>query len=469
MKLYTIPLLMLLSMFGCKHVTTSTSDHIFIGGEIINPKNDYVLLYLSESNVDTLYMNEHNRFSKRIEQVPAGLYTFTHGGEYQTILLEPNDSILFRLNTADFDESLVFTGKGAKKNNYLIKRFLENEIDNKKFIDYCKLAPEEFEVFLNKKRREKLDNLDKFIKKKEPSELFKSIAELSINYNYYANKEIYPFGYYGNNKLIHFKDLPEGFYDFRKDINYNFEALQELFVYNRFLYSHFNNLALEHYYKDKDHHDVFNRNALGYNVAKLEIMDSLITSEVIKNNLLKTTTKDFLFNSESRYESDKMLAAYSEITTNQADKMYMANLVTSLEKLKPGKDFPNITLVNFHDQEIKINTLIKKPTVIFFWSSNFKMHYRNTHYKITNLKEQYPDMEFIAININNDNKMHWKNTLSQSNYPTTNEYRFKFPAKAIQMLGINSVNKVIVVNKEGVIKNSNANMFDDTFDDYLEL
>ena len=29
------------------------------------------------------------------------------------MVIEPNDSIMIRLNTLDFDESLVFTGQGA--------------------------------------------------------------------------------------------------------------------------------------------------------------------------------------------------------------------------------------------------------------------------------------------------------------------------------------------------------------------
>ena len=53
---------------------------------------------------------------------------------------------MFRLNTLDFDESLVFTGEGAKKNNYLINLFLEHEKEEKskgfKNRRFCKCNPE---------------------------------------------------------------------------------------------------------------------------------------------------------------------------------------------------------------------------------------------------------------------------------------------------------------------------------------
>ena len=60
--------------------------------------------------------------SKKFKNLKGGLYTFKHGVEFQYIFLQPNDSLLLRLNTWDFDESLVFSGKGAEKNNLLINK-----------------------------------------------------------------------------------------------------------------------------------------------------------------------------------------------------------------------------------------------------------------------------------------------------------------------------------------------------------
>ena len=111
--------------FGCKTNGSGDGDFAYVGGEIINPKNKNVLLYNTKGKIaDSLTLDTNNRFIHKIENLEPGIYLITHGGEYQTILLEPNDSIMFRLNTYDFDESLVFTGLGAKKNNYLIKTYL---------------------------------------------------------------------------------------------------------------------------------------------------------------------------------------------------------------------------------------------------------------------------------------------------------------------------------------------------------
>ena len=53
-----------------------------------------------------------------------------HLPENQMVLIEAGDSIWSRANMTDFNASLVFSGRGSAKNNYLMDTFLsiENEI-----------------------------------------------------------------------------------------------------------------------------------------------------------------------------------------------------------------------------------------------------------------------------------------------------------------------------------------------------
>ncbi|OUR95054.1 hypothetical protein A9Q87_00490 [Flavobacteriales bacterium 34_180_T64] len=468
MKLHIVILLVSLSLIGCNDKTADAGDYAFIGGEIVNPNNDYIMLYNPKAESDTLHLDQHNRFSFKVKDLTPGIYTFTHGGEYQMLLLEVNDSIMFRLNTVDFDESLVYTGLGAKKNNFLIKTFLDNEIDNKKLTKYCQMEPEDFMKHVDSSMFSRIQELDKFIQHKSPSDLFIKIAKTSINYNYYANKEIYPFGYYGNNKLIHFKDLPEGFYDFRNEVDYNMEDLNEFYVYNRFLFSHFNNLALEKYYSVNGHDTAFDRESLAYNLGKLDLIDSLIVQKKIKNYLLKHTARDFIIHSLDKEEIDSILSSYTSKCTNSEDKSEIVQLVASIEKLQTGYNVPNVAVVNYNGKTTDLHSIISRPTVIYFWSSNFKMNYRNSHSKVKKLKAKYPTIDFIAINVNDDDEMYWKKTLEKFNFPTENEYQFKEPTKAHNSLVVNSVSKVIIVNKNMTIIDANTNMFTSKFEEHLK-
>ena len=121
----------LLIFVGCQ-TSPEEIKPVFVGGDIINPSNNYVVLYDTQNNTDTLYLNDENRFFHHFTNFKPGIHSFVHGGKYQSILLEENDSIMMHINTHDFDESIVYNGIGAKKNNYLINLLLKLEKEDRK-------------------------------------------------------------------------------------------------------------------------------------------------------------------------------------------------------------------------------------------------------------------------------------------------------------------------------------------------
>ena len=453
---------------GCNS-NGNNSDFAYIGGEIINPKNKNIILYNTKGKVaDTFTLDVNNRFLHKIIDLQPGLYSIRHGGEYQMVLLEPNDSIMFRLNTYDFDESLVFTGNGAKKNNYLIKTYLSNEKEAKKLVRYSKMEPEVFNSFVEERRLRRLSKFHEFLVHNKESDFFKSIIEANINYNTYADKEIYPFAYYGNNKLIHIKDLPEEFFSHRESIDYNANHLSNFFSYNRFLSSHIENLATHNYYKHNAHHSKFDRHAIDYNKSKLDLIDSIITDETIKNNLLKYKTIDYISHNHTEADANSLLDYYLTKSTNEEDQIYMKDLVSNLKLLRQGNLLPNLSIVNYNDSEHFLTSIINKPTIIYFWSSNSKMQYRNSHYMVKKLKSKFPQMDFVSINVNDNDDKFWKKIINNYNFPTISEFKFKNAKEARKTLAVNYLNKCIIVDKNGVILHPNANIFSSEFDKILE-
>ncbi|WP_435413526.1 TlpA family protein disulfide reductase [Psychroserpens mesophilus] len=467
MKFYLYTLLTSLLIFSCEKSKSDEGDYAYFGGEIINPSNNYVTLSSSNEERDTIYLDKSNRFLYKVNSLKPGIFTFTHGGEYQTILLEANDSLLIRLNTNDFDESLVYTGSGSKKNNYLIKSFLDDEIENKEFNTIRHLEPEVFVEHMKKLRKQKLAHFEEFLSNKPSSKLFETIVRSSIDYNYYAYHEMFPFAYYGNNKLIHFKDLPDDFYDFRSEVDLNNEDLSKVYAYNRFLFWHFNNIALKQYYIE-GHHEAFDRMALDYNIEKLTLIDSTITNEKIKNYLLKHNIRDFVLNTDDRDATITLINYYLERSTNPDDKTYLKSLVESASKLKPGRLLPDAELIDFNGNTIALSKLIDKPTVVYCWSSIYKMHSRNSHFKIKELKEKFPEVNFIAINFNDNDLHYWKKTVRSLNYPLKNEYKFSNPSQALDQYVITFSHKIFVVDKNMEIVNSNIELFNDELTECLE-
>ena len=135
-KIINYIILSFLILLAASCVDKEANANTFFGGKIINPKTRFVALYSNDKLIDTLYLNNRNKFLGTYENLDEGLYYFQHGNENQYVYLEPKDSLILRLNTWDFDESLVFAGKGAERNNILIDIFLETENERKDFYQF---------------------------------------------------------------------------------------------------------------------------------------------------------------------------------------------------------------------------------------------------------------------------------------------------------------------------------------------
>lgn len=456
-----------MTLLGCKYENSSCGVAYF-GGEIINPSNGHLVLYDTNEPVDTLYLDSDNRFFYTFENLSPGLYSFVHGGEYQVVLLEPNDSVMIRLNTFDFDESLVYTGRGSRKNNFLIELFIDLEEEDKMMYDLGDLDPTSFQDTLVSLANMHHEKLNAFLAKHSSSETFIKISRASIDYSMYARKELYPFRYYNSKEIRNKEGLPENFFAYRSEIDYNNSDLRDFYPFYNFLFPHIDNLALDSYFDHNKDITYFNRSDLNYNLYKLEVIDSLIKDEGIKNNLLKYKTRNYLAYNVTYDESQQMYVSFMEKCNNKDDIAYIKDLNDVLITLQPGNVFPEIKLVDANDDVIPISTLFDKPTVVYFWSKSIKSHFKNSHKKVEELRVLYPNINFVSININSENTDVWKRLLRQNNCDLKGEYRFLYPDESKKALAINYINKVMIVGTNHNIIKSNAQMFDWEFNKELD-
>lgn len=456
-----------LLIVSCKKDAKVEEGNIaYLGGEIINPSNKNVIIYKDKIPLDTLKLNKDNRFIYKFTQLVPGLYTFHHGTDIQMVLLEPNDSIMLRLNTIDFDESLVYTGEGAKKNNFLINMFLASEKEDKEILKFCQQSADVFEKYIDSIRSAKNEKLETFSTKYAPSGLFLTIAKANIDYNYYTSKEVYPFAYYSHNQLKNLNSLPEDFYDYRKGIDYNNEILKDYFPYFYFLRHHFRNIAAaEHFKQSSD--SIFNPKSVAFNLIKMKLIDSLVSNEGIKNNLLTDTAFRFFNYGNSIQANDSVLNTFLSLSTDSSKKELGIAYTNRLKKLAPGNPIPDVSLIDTENKTTSLQTIIKKPTVIYFWSYTIKTHFKDSHEKIAELQKKYPEIDVISININDGDPDFWVGSLKQYNFSLNNEYRFSTPDQAKETLALYPINKVILTDKKGVIEKSNANMFSYKFEEEL--
>src|SRR5574343_1379975 len=134
---YFLPLSIVVfsTLSSCKKTFEAENYVAYFGGEVQNPQSKFVLFLKDDEVIDTIYLDKNNRFIHKFDSLPPGLYSFKHNPEYQYVYFDKNDSLMVRLNTFDFDNSVVFCGRGDEKNNFLMELYLKNEADRDKMYD----------------------------------------------------------------------------------------------------------------------------------------------------------------------------------------------------------------------------------------------------------------------------------------------------------------------------------------------
>ena len=204
--------------------------------------------------------------------------------------------------------------------------------------------------------------------------------------------------------------------------------------YNRFLFFYFNNLALDNFYK-KDTSRKFDKNCVDYNKTKLDLIDKYIDKKSIKNHNLKYAAREFIYTSKNYNDNKSILKHFKDKCSNEDYVADLTSLVERLENLKPGNKLPLIDFVDYNNHSVDFNSKIQKPSVIYFWSYHYTEHFIEIHNKINLLSKQYPDIDFIGININNEPMINSRQQLEAYEFPLNSEFRFKNFKQGVKTYG----------------------------------
>lgn len=452
-KLLPLSYLLFLIVFISCDKNNRTEDTTYFGGEIINPKENYVLLFKDDVLIDSITLDNKNRFLYKFNNFKSGLYHFNHQ-EYQYVYIEPKDSIVFRLNTIDFDESLTFSGKGAHKNNFIINTFLANERHEAKAYRLYKLPPEKFSTLVSGELTQRLNMLELYKERYSFSNKFNEIANAHITYYFYALNERYP----RYNRKYRDSINPQKFYKFRENLDLNTGKLGSFYPFYEYLYSLIDNLSLQKLQYSKK-----NESSLTTYTTKTEVIDSLIQNEGLKNQLLKNTTLYYLTKINSKTKAEKFLTVFNKFNTNKQYEEKINNLVNSIKRLSAGKYIPNFNVINTNNETVAFKSTLNKPTVIYFWSTSNPRHLKSVHKKVAVFSNN-SEYDFVGISLDN-NKNNWKTITKQINLD--NDLLLANPRDIKETLLIRNLNKVYVLDKNAKILNSELNIFNPHFNDKL--
>ncbi|MFD2567883.1 hypothetical protein ACFSRZ_10905 [Pseudotenacibaculum haliotis] len=417
-------------------------DITYFGGKIINPKCDHVILYDNEVVLDTFYLNQNDVFLGEIPALNEGLYYFKHGNEHQYIYLEPQDSLLVRLNTWDFDESLVFSGKGAERNNLLIDCFLESEKDDKLFYKLYKLPPNEFRNKVDSIEETRLATYDEFDKKNpEESDNYKDILKIALTYPLYSKVENYPMAHSAikDENEAH-TEVNASFYSHRSKVSLDKDSIMYFYAYRDFVLSHlYNKVNTAGHDLDSDE----------FTVSLLKTIANEVNNEYTRNAVLRQTMIGHFYRKSSCNVNKDAFNTYLKLSSNDSDKRLIKSLLNDSKKLHKGKKIYNFKVKDYNKTDRSIKTLIKgKNVVLFFWNPDYvSREYVGARVKY--LSREFPSVKFIGVKIDGDGK----DRIKQLDIKT--QYYVSPNSKANEFLS-SKMPRTLLINKKGIITNGYA-------------
>ncbi|WP_373058926.1 TlpA family protein disulfide reductase [Zunongwangia sp. H14] len=421
MRHYLIPIISVILLGTACNRSSNSSGSTYIGGEIVNPNVDYVVLSRNNRDLDTLPLDEDNQFGKHLQGLEAGIYTLKHPPENQILYLEPGDSLLIWLNTLQFDRSLNFSGRGGEKSNFLLDMFLNNQKDNDLILSNFKVKPEKFAQITDSIRQARQQKFEKLEQKQKFSDEFKQIAHTVINYEFYDLRERYSFLI---NKYYHslIAEIPEDFHDYRDSINFNNKELQRYYVYTNLIDDYLRSKSIE----DCDTlapsaNNCYNLSSYRNIKRRIILIDSLTSLREMKNEFLDRMAARGITMANTQERVDSIIQVLKEVNyenINQAKE-----LATIHRNYFVGTSVNQNKLLNTSGEVTDYREILRKPTIAFVWSIHAPTHHMWQHKNIQELRRKYPAIDFIGINIDEGETSEWLRTLEASNYNKKFEYQ----------------------------------------------
>ena len=458
---FFIYILLITTLISCKDGFMGENHVAYFGGEIENPKNNFVVFMKNDKIVDTFYLDKNNRFFHKFDSLTPGLYSFKHDPEYQYVFFDKNDSLMIRLNSNDFDTTLMFCGRGDEKNNFMMELFLKDMNLKNNLFDIYEKPEKIFSKYIDSSNQ----NIKKLYNKRKSfikwSKEFDEVAKANIVLNYAYKKEVFPIVHeFKTGENIKTK-LPKSYYNYRKNIDVNKSNLLYYSPFINYMSSMLNNIVLT---ESKGN---LNDMSLENNIKKLEIVDTLIKNKHVKNLVVNNIANMYLLSDQCSINNGKFFTLYSKMVSDEKMKAKVMKTANNIKKLRNNNVLPEINLLDTNNKTVQINELFTKKTIIYFWTKQSDSHSFYSHKKVDELKAKYSDIDFIAININNTQE-DWLKEIKTKKYNNSLELRATNFEELQNKWVINKVYRTLIINKNGTINNAFVSLFDANFESYLQ-
>lgn len=399
------------------------------------------------SDVYTIDINDNSEFSIDIPIERLRFGKLKIGKKYYDFCLMPKDKISLDINR----KSIVYSGKGAGKNNFLLLAHSKNLSgeDYYKSINSLKFLPLEFPEKVRKFRDNRNEFLDAFSKKNNLDEEFVDFYKINNQVNYEFQVIYYP-EHYANSKKVDINSikLPKEYVELsnisavmndEKIVSREYIQLLQILVYK----------DIENICKDNPQID---RKQVRYKLLSDSLSgktQAYYLANQIKANVSRNVTDSTIINNFYTLNADKFSSDYVESAVGK---------YSTLQDLKGqplNSDFSNTLMYDTKDNELKFGEMLEKykGKVVYLdiwtpWCGPCRREMPNSKILKEKLKNEPIEIVYISADGGkiNDWEKRYKITFSVKNH-----YAFQkgLQAGMLKFIGTSGIPVYMIFDKRG--------------------
>ncbi len=438
--------------------TVSHQKPVTIRGKIFNPQGQLASVDMEASPLsDEIssfagYVNDQGEFVIQFALEESTVATFHHGNQFVQLYVEPQDDMRLEVNTANFDGSIKFTGKGAEHNNFLAKYY--NNFTNPNDVLLIKhlmksSQPDDFLQFANRQRDDKKRLLADMHAQKSLSQKFRDFAQAKIDCEWGVQLIDYPFAYaIENNTDV--PPLPENYYSFIEVVDLSNDAALSLPSYGDFLLKCLNN-------KFGKSPEKANAGSDGLYPTKFDFTRKMFKGKslyyVQAQTLIDATIYDRVENMRNQYNDFLANCPHKDM------KKAVSAKFSDAEAVGGGQAAPDFALTNGEGSRVSLNQFRGKVVYLDFWATWCGPCLKEM--KASNiLRSRFNDGDVIFLYISLDeSKDGWKKFLNEKGWNPQIHLVSNgagLQSEIAKTYNVKGLPKYILIDKDGKIANSNA-------------
>jgi thiol-disulfide isomerase/thioredoxin len=146
-----------LVIFNALNIVAQSKNTVKFTAKIANRNSDTLVIKGRDNFRQVIPIDKKEVFAATFD-APQGFYVFSDGTESSNLYLKPNSEINLTMNAKEFDETIVYKGKGVDESNFLAQQALKDENFQK---DAFAKESNEFTALLDGKLKADTESLEK--------------------------------------------------------------------------------------------------------------------------------------------------------------------------------------------------------------------------------------------------------------------------------------------------------------------